>query len=340
MPDYEVRMQQADLGLKAATIELAQWEHEVTYAVVRCYYTVVYSRMQQRVSRDLVRRLQADLEQVRQILAGKGGAVKGGVTKNDEDSLKVFIGEAQARLIQAEEGELRGRELLREAMGLDPMCRVDVVDEVLPEIKPPPILLDTVKAHAITRRGEVQLTQIGVDVTRLEACAQWARKFNLMSYTYANATDIHARPIPAGERYPDYKPAALGPDMPDRLIGKADTRAALAQQYAAKNAEVARHTQSLIAVEAGNAWGRWVEATRKVAVLREAADSGRAMVARRRAAAGGAMTKEEIITSEVFSTRAFASLNDAMYEQIVALADLERITAGGVRPDFPGRDGP
>jgi outer membrane protein TolC len=339
IPDYEVRMQQSDLGLKAAMIELAQWEHEVTYAVVRSYYTIVYARMQQKVARDLVEQLEVNMEQVKRILEGKGGARQGGVTANSKNQLQVVLSEARQRLIQAEVGADRARAALREAMGLDPMCQVDVVDDVVPDIKVPMIPLDTIKAHAVTRRGEVLLTEIGADVTRLEVCAQWARKMTLMAYTYANATDIHARPIPAGERDPDYKPGAIGPEMPDRLIGKASTRAATADQYAQRMAESARQARSLVALEAHVAWTRWLEASRKVKEARVAAQAGRELVERLREAAGGVLSKEDIILSEVSSTRAFAALNEALYEQISALANLERITAGGIRVDHPGRSG-
>ena len=72
--------------------------------------------------------------------------------------------------------------------------------------------------------------------------------------------------------------------------------------------------------------------------IREAAaKSGRDLIERLREAAGGAPTKEEAITAEVGSAQAFAAYNEALHDQIVALADLERITAGGVRVNFPGR---
>src|SRR5262249_58990754 len=101
-PDIDIRLQQSDLGIRAAMAEYAQAEHEVTYAVVRCYYTVVYAREQIRVARDLTEQLETNLEQVRKIVEGKGG-IKG-ITKNTEDRLEVFLGQAKTRLNQAEVG--------------------------------------------------------------------------------------------------------------------------------------------------------------------------------------------------------------------------------------------
>jgi hypothetical protein len=350
IPDYEVRMAQSDLGLMATRAELAQAEHDVTYAVVRCYYAVVYARAQEKVAQDLVEQLEVNLEMVKKILAGKGGTPGGApgtpaggpggrrpVTKDTEENLKIAVGEARLRLKTAQAGGERARAALREAMGLDPMCRADAGDDCLPDIHAA-IPRDVVKAHAITRRGEVQLAEIGADVTRLEVYAQWTRKLTLMTSTFANASDIHARPLPAGHHDPDYKPAAIGPEMPDRLLGKAETRAGAAGQYALRSAEVARHTRSLVALEAEVAWTRWAEAAGKVAEAREMAATGRSLVNRQREAAGGAAQTEQLaILNEVSSARSFAALNEALYDQVIAIANLERVTAGGVRIDFPSR---
>jgi outer membrane protein TolC len=353
IPDYEVRMEQSDLGLQASLAELAQAEHEVTYGVVRCYFAVVYARAQTKVARELVEQLEVDLATVKKIVGGKGGTAGGppgspaggpagrrAITMNTVNQLQVGVGQARMRLIQAETGADRARAALREAMGLDPLCHVDIVDDQLPEI-PAVIPRDAVIAHAVTRRGEVALAEIGADVSRLEVYAQWARKLSLMANTFAAASDIHARPLPAGHHDPDYKPAAIGPEMPERLPGKSATRAAAAGQYAARNAEVARHARSLVALEAEVAWTRWVESTRKVAEARETAAAGRALVNRQREAAGGAAQTEEIaILNEVSAATAFAALNEALYDQVIAIANLERVTAGGVRLDFPGRTCP
>jgi outer membrane protein TolC len=344
IPDYDIRMEQSELGLLATRAELAQAEHEVTYGVVRCYYAVVYARAQAKVARELVEQLEVSLETIKKMVASKGGTAGGPkgprpVTQNTVDQLAVGLGEARLRLIQAEEGATRARAALRQAMGLDPLCVADIVDDQLPEI-PYVIPRDTVIAHAVTRRGEVQLAEIGADVTRLEVYAQWTRKLSLMTSTFANASDIHARPLPAGHHDPDYRPAALGPEMPDRLLGKAETRAAAAGQYAIRSAEVVRHTKSLVALEAEVAWARWAEATRQVAEARKAAASGRALINRQREAAGGAAQEDIAILNEASAARAFASLNEALYDQVIAIANLERVTAGGVRINFPTRTCP
>jgi hypothetical protein len=333
-PDIGYREQQSNLGLKAAMAEYEQAQFEVTYAVVRCYYTVVYAREQTRVARDLVDQLEENLKAVRKIVQDKGGTKT--ITQNTLDNLVVLIGQTKERLIQAETGADRARAALREAMGLEPGARVDAADEMLPEVKAD-LNRDTIIAHAITRRGEIKLAQIGADVTRLEAYSQWARRFMMLGTTYANAADIHARPIPAAQHDPDYKPGAIGPEMPDRIVGTRGTRTTIASIYADRAKAAADQARSLITLEAENAYFNWVAAARQVESSRVSAKSGRELKARLREAAGGVQTKEEVLTAEVSATLAEAAYNRALYDQIIALSNLERITAGGVRVNFPGR---
>jgi outer membrane protein TolC len=334
-PDIDIRQQQSDIGLRAAIAEYDQAQHEVTYGVVRCFYTVVYAREQEAVVKELVEQLETNLEQVRKIVEGKGGSVKG-VNKDTEERLVVVIAEVKKQLFEAQSGIDRGRAALREAMGLDPVYQVDVADERLPEIKAE-IKRETVVAHAVTRRGEVILTQMGIDVTKLEVCAQLARRWNLTAMTYSEGGDIHARPVPFAQREPDYKPGAIGPEMPNKIAGKSSTRAEVVRQYAERATAAAAEARSLVALEADVAHAKWIEATRNVAEARIAAKNGRNLIDRQRLAAGGTLTKEDVLLNEVSATRAIASLNEALWKQIIELANLERITAGGIRVNFPGR---
>ena len=333
-PDIDYRQRQSDLGLRAAMAEYEQAKHEVTFAVVRCYYTVVYAREQTRVARDLVDQFEDNLARLKKIVQNKEGPK--GLTQMTVDNFMVALGEARGRLIHAESGVELGRAALREAMGLEPGSRVDSADEVLPDFNVS-MKREIIIAHAVTRRGEVHLAQMGAEATQLEVCAQWARKFTLMGTTYSNAADIHARPIHTSQRDPDYKPGAIGPEMPDRLLGRQETRADTAKQYANRAKAAADQARSLIGLEAEVAYTRWTAAVEKVKASRESAEAGKRSIKRLREAAGAVITKEEVLLSELAAARAQASLNEALYDQIVAMANIERITAGGVRVNYHGR---
>ena len=333
-PDIDVRVQQSDLGIRAAMAEYAQAQFEVDYAVIRCYYTIVYAREQIRVANDLVEHLVENLENVRKIVAGKGGVR--GVTKNTEDVLEVAVAQGKTRQNQAVFGIERARAALREAMGLEPGMRVDAADEWLPEVNVE-LDRDTIIAHAVTRRGEVTLALIGADVTHLEACAQWAKRFNLTADTFASGSDVHSRAIPAAERDPDYKPGAIGPDMPTKLVGNRATRKASAETYATMAEAAAVQARSLVGLEAENAFFRWAQAARDVKVNRVAVAKSKDLTTRERGAAGIDKNYEKALQNEVSASLALKTLNDALYEQIISLANLERCTAGGVKVNFPGR---
>lgn len=336
MKDLEVRKQQVDFGIKASLAEYEQAQHEVTYAVVRCYFTVIYARSQVKVAKELVDQLEVYLEQVHKIVTSKGGGVRG-ITKDTEDMLIDVVAQAKAKLIEAEAGVERGRAIFRESLGLGAESKVDVADELLPNIKAS-IDKETVIAHAITRRGEAQLAQIGADVTRLEMYAQSLRRFMIQVPTFANGSDIHGRHVPPPHREPDYKPGAIPPDMPDTLVGKRDTRVMIAGQHAERAQQATKQAKNLLALEAEIAFSKWVEATRKVdEAYTRAVKASKELIERQREATGGNLTKETILASEVAAAKTFASLNEAVWEQVVALANLERVSAGGIRVNFPGR---
>ncbi len=335
LPDLKTRKQQLELGIQAAVAELGQAEHDVTYAVIRCYYTVIYAREQAKVGKDLVDQLDLYLEQVRKIVNSKGGGVKG-VNKDTEDKLVIIIGEAKGKMLDAESGVARARAALREAMGLGPDVEVDAADELLPDVRAE-FTKAAIIAHAVSRRGEIQLAGIGAQVTQLEVVAQWSRQFNIRVETFANGGDIHARQVPVASREPEYRPGAIPPEMPSQLVGHRTTRAGVAQQYYERSEKVAEQARNLVVLEAEVGYAQYAEASKKVATFKEASAAGRSLIERQREAAGGNLTKEDMLMNEVSATRSFAAYNLALYEQIIALANLERITAGGVRVNFPGR---
>ena len=49
------------------------------------------------------------------------------------------------------------------------------------------------------------------------------------------------------------------------------------------------------------------------------------------------VSKEDLLLNEVSAVQSIASFNEALYDQIMAIANLERVTAGGVKINFAGR---
>ncbi|MEZ6140880.1 MAG: TolC family protein [Zavarzinella sp.] len=335
LPDMKYRKTQSEMALLAAQAELRQAEFEVTFGVIRSYYTVVYAKQQAKVAADLVEQLEVYLEQVRKIVNSKNGGIRG-ITKDTEDKLVIIISEAKGKYFDAVTGVKKSQALLREAMGYGNEIAVDAADELLPAVEAD-LTKEVILGHALNRRGEIVLSRIGADVSRLEICAQWSRRLSIYMTTYANAGDIHARSVPLTTRDPEYKPGGFNPEMPDRLIGSRETRTNTAKFYADRAQAVADQAKNLIILETDVAFTRWEDANKKVALFKDASKAAKEMISRQREAAGGTLTKEDLLTNEIAATKAFASYNEALFEQIIALANLERVTSGGVSINFPGR---
>jgi outer membrane protein TolC len=332
-PDIEYRKQQAANGVRAAEAELMQAEHDVTYEVIRVYYTVVYAREQVQVATDLANQLNVQLDQVKKAVQE---GVRG-VSLNLQNQVEIYRAQAVTKQIEAQSGYERALKALAHEMSVEEDHRFDVADRTLPEIKADGITRDAVVGHALCRRGEIALASIGADVLRLEVSAQGAIRFRLRSFTAAAGGDVHSRNVPQGTREGEYRPSAIAPEYPVLFVGNRKARVAKAEALSMRADAVFQKTRDLILLEAENGYLRFQEAARKVDVLKAAAQSGRDLIARSRKPMNGNILNEEHTRFEALAAQAIASYNESHYQQLLSLAALERITAGGVRVRFPGR---
>jgi outer membrane protein TolC len=323
--ELPVRRQQAALGVTVAAAGLEQAEHDTVYAVTRTYYTAVYAREQERVARETVERLRATLESAERMV--KAGSKD--VTTVNVDTLTVYQNLAEVRRVQAAEGVGRALAALREAIGLGPDCCVDVPSGALPELNPQ-ICREEIIALALARRGELVQSNLLAEITHLEVEAQ-GTSCRPKKETFAAAGDIHSRQVPQGVADGEYRPGAVPPEMPVMLAGSRANRMERARSLSARAAAVADKTRNLIALEAEDAYLRWQEASRKLPSTKLAATRGDTLAEnlRRDFTAEQKVKVEDVISNQVLAAQARAQHNEALYQQILALAALERITAGG-----------
>jgi outer membrane protein TolC len=327
--DLPIRRQQAMLGVSIASAALEQAEYDTVYAVERTYYSVVYARDQAQVARKLVEKLEALRKDV-QVRIDAGTTT---VDKNDVTSLTVYIRLAQTRLIQAEEGANRALAALKEAIGItNPCCGLDLTTGALPDPRWQ-ICCDDIVSWALARRGELAQTSLLAEITCLEVDAQ-STTHRVRKETFAAGADIHSKLVPPGEANGDYRPAAIPPEMPTLLAGCKSQRMERARALSARAAAVADKTRNLIALEAEDAYLKWVEASRKVVAAREAAQSADELSSRRGQAwrESGKGSIKELNETEVLAAQARSQYNEALFQQVIALAALERVTAGGFCP--------
>jgi outer membrane protein TolC len=326
--DHEipVRRKQAALGVEAATAALDQTERETTYAVTRTWFTVLYAREQERVAQGVVARLTETHNAARRAL--ESGARD--ATTADVDRSGVYLRLAETKRTQATQGVKRALVALREAIGLGPDAVLDVPAGRLPVPDARPDRDEVVKA-ALARRGEVIQANVFAQVACLEVEAQ-GTSIHQRVQTFAAGSDIHSRPVPQGVHDTEYRPGAVPPEMPTLLAGSRTERVKHAESLHDRAEAAAEVARNLVTLEAEDAFLRWEEAAEQVRQAREAADTGDKLAdaLSKDYAAGQKVKLEEVINAQVLASQARSQYNEYLYRQILALADLERVTAGAL----------
>src|SRR5262249_6117938 len=130
----------------------------------------------------------------------------------------------------------------------------------------------------------------------------------------------------------EYRPGAIGLEMPTLMVGPRRTRVERAGDLAARAAAVVDKTRHLVALEAEDTFLRWEEAARQLPLAKEAADKAQplAIKTQQNFAGGQSVRVKEVLDSLVHGEQSRAASNEALYRYLIGLAALERVTAGGV----------
>jgi outer membrane protein TolC len=174
-------------------------------------------------------------------------------------------------------------------------------------------------------------------ITSLEIDAQHAILLPT-GRTFAAGSDIHAQPLQAGSNGQEYKPAAVGLEMPTTLAGSKQARMEQAGHYHDRAVAVADKTRQLIALEAEDAFLRWQEKSTKARKLQQAAAESQKFSDRLRRKFDPKQTSyptlNDVLHAGVITTRLEIEALEGQFQALVALAALERVTAGGFCVDF------
>jgi outer membrane protein len=326
-PEVPVRRKQATLGVTATAAGLEQAEQETAYAVTRTWFTVLYAREQERVAGTVVERL-TTLQQAAQDALDAGAR---DVTAADVQRTSVYLRLAETKRTQANQGVKRALAALIEAIGLEPDVSLDVPAGRLPEPEARPVRSEVVSA-ALARRGELVQAGVFAQVACLEVEAQGTSIHPRMQ-TFAAGSDVHATAVPQGVRNTDYRPGGVPLEMPTLLVGSRPERVKHAQDLSARAEAVLEATRKLVALEAADAFLRWEEAQQQTRQARKAAEVGEKLAddLSKDFRAGLKVKVEEVVSARVLAAEARSQYNEYLYRRIIALADLERVTAGGFR---------
>lgn len=319
------RRKQAALIIVAAAGALDQVERETAYAVTRTYLTVQFAREQEAVAKSAVERLNAVREAAEKAL--DLGARD--VTAADVTRATFYVRMAETKHIQAVQGIKRALVALREAMGLGPEFVIEIPAGGLPEAAASPER-EAVLAVALAKRGELAQARALAQITCIEGDAQ-ATSISQRMETFAAGIDIHSTQVPQGSNGIEYRPPGLPPEMPTLLLGTRPERLKQVQALMARAENVLGTTRNLVALEVEDAFLRWEESSQQSRKAREAAETGDKLAdeLRKDLAAGLKVKIEDVVAARMLASQARADYNEYHYRELVALADLERATAGG-----------
>jgi hypothetical protein len=253
-------------------------------------------------------------------------------TETTIDLIRLYEKRVESRRAEAVRGEELALAALREAMGLPPLACLVVAAEALPD---PQVAVDRCQiiALAVERHGRVVQADAVARLSRLEADAQARLCSPLEVSTFAAFGDIHSEVVPEADYHEAYRPGAVPMAMPVTVGGRRSSRVQLVGQYADRNAAAADKARALIALQAEEAYLRWQQARTQLRLRREAQDIAAGMLDRLTADfnKGARIVIETLLANSFLAALAEAEYNEVLFDKLVALLNLERVTAGGFR---------
>ena len=339
-PDLQYRKEQSARGVAAAAADVQKLHNEIVHDATRLYYTAVYARQQAKFSAEVVAQVEVLVESAKQLLKTPDPNMK--MDRGKLDTMQIGLARARALNAKARVGEQRAFAALREVMGVrEAEFPFRLKDRRLPVMaQNVPLTKEVVVELALCRRPELVLAAAGVDVFRLEVLAQDAIGLRRTVPTFASGSDIHARMIASGSRDPgsDYRPEPVLPEMPTQLVGRREDRTGRAAWYSRRADAVYDKARYLVVLDAENAFFNFELAAEQVGIGKDQnASAIDLMDYIQKLFADPRSPKEQLAGLYAQAAEAQADYVTSVHQYLLTLAALERVTAGGIRPAFPGR---
>jgi hypothetical protein len=338
-PDLPIRKQQAERGVIAAAADVQKLHNEVVHDVTRLYYSVVYARQQEQLADDIVAQLRAFVKLSEDLL---NSATPGDMNQLKLDMMKIGMARTLKLQAEANAGVKQAEAALREVMGVQNCGFVfRVKDRELPLMAQNVNLTsDHVVEMTLSRRPELALAAAAADAFRLEVYAQGQLRFRRTVPTLGSGSDIHSRLLPTGSRDPgkDYRPEPIPPEMPPQVVGSKEDRVARVLAYSHRADAVYEKARNLMILEAEKTFIDFEKASKQLSAQRTAFNSAKSAMDRIREQFDNPKApKDLLLMAYAQSAEAMSGYVEAAFYYLQTLAALERVTAGGVRPAFPGR---
>ncbi|MGL6072768.1 MAG: TolC family protein [Fimbriiglobus sp.] len=336
-PDLEFRKQQACRGLAVSAASYQQTVQETTQDVTVLYYSYIYAKQQEATAAGVIEQMEIYYDIAEGIVKSGAKDPKMKLNQFSLYTLQNIISEVRGQKLKAEVGRKLALEALRAEMGVEGNYDFSPAAQQLPEMLNGSLTQEFVESQALARRPELAQAAAGVDVFRLEVLAQASQKYARRTSTFASGTDLHSKSVPQAVRNGEFRPGALAPEMPTSVAGRVEDRVANVELRSQRQDALYERTQSLVRLEAAKAYLTWEAAVRRVQDAKKKYERGQRLVEESRSAAIAKNDPEILVTNEALSGKAQAEYVEAVYEHIKALAALERITAGAITTQYPGR---
>ena len=171
-PDIPVRREQARRGLAVSAAEIQLAIQENTQDVTFLYFSYVYARQSEQTASDVIEQMEAYYQVAENIVKLGVREPKLKINQFTLYALQNLIGEVKQLRVKAETGRRLALTALKDAMGVDPNYEFEPVTKELPLMLDGTVTKEQVIADALARRPELAQAAAGVDVFRLEVCAQ------------------------------------------------------------------------------------------------------------------------------------------------------------------------
>lgn len=340
--DLGIRREQACHGVTIAGAGLTQAEWETRYAITRNYFTVQYIRSQGKVINEVLGNLTKARARVQKLF--EKPPIDSKITKLDLDAIDIQIALVKGKKSQVDNGMLKALAALREAMGLNHDYPLEIAQVDLPSaVSAIKVAKDKAEypavykfnkteliASAIANRGEMVQASTINRITDLEIQAQ-GRIFGWSGKTFASGADIHAKQVPQGIFNNEYRPGAFTIEMGAMLAGRKADRVQRATDLHQRANAVVDKTTNLVSLDVEAQFLKWQEAVEEIQELSGIQKIALELPDKVLKLNPNEFTSQAVIQANFTAIMVRTQLNDAMHMHALALAGLERATAGAFR---------
>jgi len=321
------RHQQAQLGVQAASADLAKSRQQTVFDVTQAYLAVQLAHELTQVLDDAAGHFRA-IERLVKALIDEGDEYVTPVDSHRARALRLL---AESEKIGTEQAADLAYEALRQAMGLEPGAEFEIADQHL-TVHKQDIELPAILDKAMVRRPELAKARLGVQITELErklARANYLPDIGLFA-RFGTIDDDGGFPNP-NDRQEWAAGVTLG--VPIYTGGRRGAQQRQAGFQQAQAGQVRQLARQLITLEVQKAYLEYLEMSQRLPVAKEAVQETNAALEAYRSLRADIEEKampdyyEDLVNAWVLHSLARTSYYKTVFQYNLSLAKIRLVTA-------------